>query len=31
MGRMGDIRGKPAEADLRKIMKDAEQLGRKLA
>jgi len=31
LGKMGDIRGKPTEADLHKIMKDAEQLGRKLA
>jgi flavodoxin len=30
LGRMGDIRGKPTEADLEKIRQDATQLGRKL-
>jgi flavodoxin len=30
LGRMGDIRGKPTEADLQKIVEDAEQMGRKL-
>ena len=31
LGRMGDVRGKPTEADLEKIREDAAQLGRKLA
>ncbi|MCW4053753.1 MAG: flavodoxin domain-containing protein [Candidatus Bathyarchaeota archaeon] len=29
-GRMGDIRGKPTHEDLRKIKKDAEEIGKKL-
>ena len=31
LGRMGDIRGKPTEEDLRKIRNDAEALARQIA
>jgi flavodoxin len=31
LGRMGDVRGKPTEANLEKIRQDAAQLGRKLS
>jgi len=30
MGRMGDIRGKPTEDDLRKIKKDAKKMAEKI-